>query len=147
MNIDILAPEELELLRQLIADAQHIIICGHKSPDGDALGSSLAWCDYLKSQCDKQPAVVMPDAYPDFLRWLPNSDRIVRYDKHQEEVKQLFQKADLVFCLDFGSTGRVDEMLPVLEASPAKRVMVDHHTNADMETVFSVSRTDASSTS
>ena len=147
MNIDILAPEELELLRQLIADAQHIIICGHKSPDGDALGSSLAWCDYLKNQCGKQPTVVMPDAYPDFLRWLPNSDRIVRYDKHQEEVKQLFQKADLVFCLDFGSTGRVDEMQSVLEASPAKRVMVDHHTNADMDTVLSISRTDASSTS
>lgn len=147
MNIDILAPAALKLLQQLISDAQHIVICGHKSPDGDALGSSLAWCDYLTNQCGKQATVVMPDAYPDFLQWLPNSHRVIRYDKHPEEVKELFEKANLVFCLDFGATNRVDEMQAVLDACTAPRVMIDHHTNPDMETVLSLSETTACSTS
>lgn len=146
MNIDILASEQVELLQQLISDAQHIVVCGHKSPDGDALGASLAWSEYLQTQCNKQPAIVMPDAHPDFLRWLPNSERIVRYDKHKEDVNRLFQQADLVFCLDFGNTGRVDDMQATLDASPAKKVMIDHHTHPDMDTVLSVSVTEASST-
>ncbi len=147
MNIDILTADELNQLQQLITNAQHIVICGHKSPDGDALGSSLAWSEYLTSQCGKQATIVMPDAFPDFLRWLPNSERILRYDKHPQEVEELFQKADLVFCLDFGSTDRVVDMQKVLEASPAKRAMIDHHTHPDMSAVFSVSVENASSTS
>ena len=147
MNIDLLAEEELVWLKQLIADAQHIVICGHKSPDGDALGSSLAWCEYLKSQCDKQATVVVPDAYPDFLQWLSNSEKIVRYDKHKEEVENLFKQADLVFCLDFGSTSRVDDMQSVLDSAPGKKVMFDHHTNPDMQADLGISLTELSSTS
>lgn len=146
MNIDLLTADELETLRRLIVEAEHIVVCGHKSPDGDALGASLAWSEYLRVQYDKPAAVVMPDAYPDFLRWLPNSDRIVRYDKHKADVERMFKEADLVFCLDFGSTGRVDEMQPLLEATPAKRVMIDHHTAPDMDAVLAVSRPEASST-
>lgn len=147
MNIDLLTSEDLQHLRQLLSNAQHIVICGHKSPDGDAMGSSLAWCEYLRSEWQKQAVVVMPDAYPDFLQWLPNSERIVRYDKHPQVVKNLFKEADLVFCLDFGSTSRVDDMQPLLEESNAKRIMIDHHTNPDMKAVMALSFVNACSTS
>ena len=99
MNINLLTETELASLQQLIADANNIIVCCHKSPDGDAIGSSLGWAEYLCT-LGKNPTVVVPDAYPDFLQWLPGTEKIVRYDKHPDTADGLFANADLVFCLD-----------------------------------------------
>ena len=41
MNINILSDSEVQTLNEIIENAQNIVICCHKSPDGDALGSSL----------------------------------------------------------------------------------------------------------
>ena len=39
-----LSKERLERLRELLAPAhQQIVIVSHTNPDGDAVGSSLAW--------------------------------------------------------------------------------------------------------
>lgn len=146
MNIELLTEAEIASLNELINSSNKIIICCHKSPDGDALGSSLAWCDYLTER-GKQPCVVVPDAFPDFLRWLPGTERIVRFDKHTDKAKELFDNADLVFCLDFNGTDRVDEMRDTLEATQAKKVMIDHHLDPHMKTALTVSHPDMSSTS
>jgi len=146
MQIEILNEAELALLKQCVAESNHIVICCHKSPDGDALGSSLGWAEYLR-QCGKDPLVVVPDAYPDFLQWLPNTEKIVRYDKHPDVVSSAFSAADLVFCLDFNASDRVDDMQSVLDASKAKKIMVDHHLDPNMETVLTVSHPEMCSTS
>lgn len=146
MDIELLSAAETATLRENISQSEHIVICCHKSPDGDALGSSLAWADYLRMQ-GKEADIVVPDAYPDFLQWLPGSERIVRYDKHAaDKADPLLAGADLVFCLDFNATDRVDEMKDALERSPARRIMIDHHLNPGMDTVLTVSHPDMSST-
>ena len=145
MNIDILNNDQLVLLSQLISDAQNIIITCHKSPDGDAIGSSLGWAEYLRS-LGKEPTVIVPDQYPDFLMWLPNTEKIVRYDKHREKCDMLFKIADLVFCLDFNTTSRVDEMEQSMVTSPARKVLIDHHLNPDVPADLVISQPEASST-
>ncbi len=146
MNIDILNENELAELQRLVNNARQIIVCCHKSPDGDAIGSSLAWAEYLR-HIGKTPSVIIPDAYPDFLQWLPNTERILRYDKHRVRANELFAKADLIFCLDFNATNRVADMRVALESSPAQRIMFDHHLAPDMETALQVSSQHLSSTS
>lgn len=146
MNIDILSEEEQAEIRKIIAEADHILICCHKSPDGDAMGASLAWAEYLRSQ-NKFVTVVTPDAFPDFLRWMPGTEKIIRYDKHKDTVEDLFHKADTVFCLDFNGADRVDEMQQALESSEARKVMIDHHLNPYMETSLCISHPEMSSTS
>ena len=118
MNIDILSNDQLALMDQLISDAQTVLVVCHKSPDGDAIGSSLAWAEFLR-QRGKDATVMVPDQYPDFLKWLPNTDKIVRYDKHPDKGDMLLKIADLVFCLDFNTPSRVDEMEQSLVNSPA----------------------------
>lgn len=145
MNIDILNEDQLALLNQLILNAQNIIITCHKSPDGDAIGSSLGWAEYLRT-IGKEPTVIVPDQYPDFLLWLPNTEKIVRYDKHREKCDMLFKIADLIFCLDFNTPSRVDEMEQALVSSPAQRVLIDHHLNPDVPAVLSISHPEACST-
>lgn len=146
MDINILTSQEAAQLKELIAASQRIVILSHKSPDGDALGSSLAWKGYLNT-LGKMASVVVPDAYPDFLRWLPDSDKVVRYDKHPEAVDEMLQNADLVFCLDFNQFGRVEDMAPSLAASPAHKVMIDHHLDPQEGLDLKISHPEASSTS
>lgn len=146
MQIDILNEAELSLLRQCISDAQHIVICCHKSPDGDALGSSLGLAEHLW-QLGKDVFIAIPDAYPDFLQWLPNTEKIVRYDKHPDTVSAAFAKADLVFCLDFNAPERLDDMEVALQASQGKKIMMDHHLDPNMDTVLTVSHPEMCSTS
>lgn len=147
MKIELLSEAEIATLKENIDNSNRIVICCHKSPDGDALGSSLAWAEYLRTQ-GKEPYIIVPDAYPDFLQWLPGTERIIRYDKHAaDKADEMLQKADLIFCLDFNGTNRVDEMKYALEQSPAHKIMIDHHLDPSMDTVLTVSHPQMSSTS
>jgi phosphoesterase RecJ-like protein len=146
MNIDILNADQLAQLNQLISNAQNILITCHKSPDGDAIGSSLGWADYLRS-LGKDATVIVPDQYPDFLKWMPNTEKIVRYDKHKEKCNMLFKITDLIFCLDYNTPSRVDEMESSLVSSHAPKVLIDHHLDPNVPAVLTISQPEASSTS
>ena len=146
MKIELLTEAEVASLKHIIEESANIVVCCHKSPDGDAMGSSLAWAAFLRMQ-GKAPKVITPDACPDFLQWLPGAVDVMRYDKQREEGDALLANADLVFCLDFNSTGRVDEMQSSLDASPARKVLIDHHLSPDIDAVLEVSHPEMSSTS
>ena len=146
MNISILNEAQLSQLEQLITTADNILITCHKSPDGDAIGSCLGWAEYLRMR-GKEVTVIVPDQFPDFLMWLPNTEKIVRYDKHKEKCDMLFKIADLVFCLDYNATSRVSDMEPALVSSPAPKVLIDHHLDPDVPAVLTISVPEASSTS
>ena len=143
---NIISQEQEQLLRQLIDENDTIVCTCHQNPDGDALGACLAWAEYLKAVFGKAPQVIVPDQYPDYLHWLPNSDKIIRYDKHREGCDWTLQHAGLVFCLDFNTTRRVDQMQEALDSSPARKVLIDHHLDPDVPAVLTVSEPDASST-
>ena len=146
INLNILSDQEAAILRETIAASRRIVICAHKSPDGDAIGSSLGWAYYLRS-LGKEPMVCVPDMIPDAISWLPGCIDIVRYDKHPEKVQQAFDEADLVFCVDFGSTGRLDEMDHVLADCKAQRIVIDHHLAPNLEAKQMISQPHASSAS
>lgn len=146
MEINILSNEQATCLQQLIEETNKMVICCHKSPDGDALGSSLAWADYLRTK-GKEPQIIVPDAYPDFLQWMPGSERIIRYDKHKERADELIDGAEVVFCLDFNRTSRVEDMQTALDTTDARFVLIDHHLDPAMNTVVCVSHPEMSSTS
>ena len=143
---NLLNEKEFNQLQQLIGESQNIVITCHTNADGDAIGSSLGWAEYLLSQ-GKDVQVIVPDLYPDFLTWLPNTEKIVRYDKHKEKSDMLLAIADLVFCLDFNVPSRVDMMQQSLLATKARRVLIDHHLNPDVPCTLTISHPDLSSTS
>ena len=138
--------DQMAQLSHLISEANTILITCHKSPDGDAIGSCLGWAEYLRLR-GKDAVVIVPDQYPDFLLWLPNTEKIVRYDKHKEKCDMLFKIADLVFCLDYNTPSRVEDMQQALVSSPAPRILIDHHLNPDVPAVLTISHPEASSTS
>ena len=138
--------DQLAQMDQLISTAQSVLVVCHKSPDGDAIGSSLGMAEYLRLR-GKDVTVVVPDQYPDFLHWLPNSEKIVRYDKHPDKCDMLFKITDLIVCLDFNTPSRVEDMEPALVSSPARKILIDHHLKPDVNADLVISQPEASSAS
>ena len=136
---------ECSTLRSLLSQSETIVLCCHQNADGDALGAVLGMGEVLR-QMGKEPLMVAPDQYPDYLQWLPNSEKIVRYDKRRDYVDMVLKIADLIICLDFNTLARTDQMEAALKASPAKKVLIDHHLDPDVDAVVKVSRPEASST-
>jgi phosphoesterase RecJ-like protein len=141
----IMTEGECSTLRSLLSQSETIVLCCHQNADGDALGAVLGMGEVLR-QMGKEPVMVAPDQYPDYLQWLPNSEKIVRYDKRRDYVDMVLKIADLIICLDFNTLARTDQMEAALSASPAKKVLIDHHLDPDVDAVVKVSRPKASST-
>lgn len=147
ISLDILTPAELASLRQLLGEARRVVIVAHKSPDGDAVGSSLAWAECLRTVYGHEATVVLPDTFPDFLQWMPGAQGVLRYDKSPDEAAAALAAADLVCCLDFNAPSRTEALEPVLLGATAPRVMIDHHLNPDTAgTALVISRPNLSST-
>lgn len=142
---EIMTERECSQLRSLINNAETIVLCCHLNADGDALGSMLGWAEVLKAM-GKEPLVVAPDQYPDYLQWLPNTEKIVRYDKRKDFVNTVLKIADLVFCLDFNTLSRTDAMAEALGNSPAQKVLIDHHPDPNVGAVLTFSHPEMSST-
>ena len=85
-----LSKERLERLRELLAPAhQQIVIVSHTNPDGDAVGSSLAWAEALRSMGHEVTCVV-PNKYPYFLDWMQGIEEVVVFKNDTEGRARLF---------------------------------------------------------
>ena len=122
----VILPSNVEKAGKLFDDAEKIVIVTHVSPDGDAIGSSLGLLHFLETQ-GKNVHVVVPNAFPDFLRWMPGAKDIVRYDRYTDFANQLIGEADLICCLDFNVLSRIDAVARPVEAAKCKKLLVDHH--------------------
>lgn len=111
---------------EAIRASQEIVITTHRSPDGDALGASLALYHFLKRQ-GKRTRVIVPNPFPHFLRWMEGSNEVEVYEYNPPAGQRILTSADLIFCLDFNLFKRVKPMALPLEKSPAKKVLIDHH--------------------
>lgn len=108
----------------------NVVICTHVNPDGDAIGSSLALKHYLEGK-GKQATVVVPNIFPDFLKWLPGADSILIYTKQQEQVKAVVDAADLVIVCDLNQPNRLAGLEETIMANKAPRILIDHHLDPD----------------
>ena len=120
-----------EELKRFLTKPRNIVIIGHRNPDGDAIGSTLALKHYLGKK-GHQCAVVMPNNYPEFLHWLPGSEKTYRFDRQNSQSHKVINNSDLIFLLDFNALHRVGtDMQNTLEKYPNDFAMIDHHQQPD----------------
>lgn len=123
---NIFKENDIERLKETVRDNNFFVLTCHAGPDGDALGSTLSMAHYLKA-LGKEAVVVAPDAYPDFLAWMPDAQEIVRFDKSREKAELMIAAADVIFAMDYNALSRVDDMGELIGKSKAVKVLVDHH--------------------
>ncbi len=141
----ILTEEELGKFSALIDNASKVVICAHVSPDGDAIGSTLALKHWLTRK-GKQVTVVVPNIFPDFLHWMPGAEDIKVYLKHEDEVKPVLAEADLFIIADLNDSSRMQDVEASVMANPAPKIMIDHHLNPADFCQLVVSRPDMCAT-
>ncbi|WP_109830591.1 DHH family phosphoesterase [Reichenbachiella versicolor] len=133
-----------EVVAAILA-AENIVITSHKSPDGDSVGSSLGLL-YFIEKLGKNATICHPDVAPDFLYDF-GTDGFLLMTDHQDQVRNKFEEADLLFSLDYNGTDRVgEEMQVLLETSTCKKIMIDHHLEPSSFADIMISETSASST-
>ena len=118
-------------LKAFLTTPKNIVIVGHRNPDGDAMGSTLALKFYLEKK-GHNCTVVVPNEYPDFLHWLPGSDSTYRFDWQNNQSQKAIQNSDIIFLLDFNALHRVgSDMQKTLENYKNDFAMIDHHQQPD----------------
>lgn len=122
----VIAQANVDHVEKWFEKADKIVIVSHVSPDGDAIGSSLGLYHFLNSQ-DKTVHVIVPNVFPDFLKWMPGAKEIILYNRYKEFADKLIMEADVICCLDFNVLSRIDEMEDVVKNAPGRKMMVDHH--------------------
>lgn len=122
--------DSLQKFKKILKSGQKIAIVSHYSPDGDAMGSSLALAALL-TKLGKKVSVVVPNAYPDFLHWLPGHKSVIIFENNEAKATKKLEEADIVFTLDFNSYARLEKLGKVLENSTSVKIMIDHHQQPD----------------
>jgi len=137
--------QDIKNIKELLDTPKHIVIVPHKNPDGDAIGSSLGLYHYLLKY-NHNVAIIAPNDYPSFLKWMPNENNILLYDAQTEENSDSIKEADLIFTLDFNALNRTGNMESALSNSKAIKIMIDHHQQPETYAKFVYSDVSMSST-
>ena len=140
------AMQNLDEFKELISLPRRIVITTHVKPDADALGSSLGLSGLLL-KLGHQVTVITPTEYPEFLDWMEgNSDVVVFNAGNQDKSSYLVENADIIFCLDFSSLDRIDELGELVKKAEGKKVLIDHHLNPEDFADFELWSTEAAAT-
>ncbi len=142
----VIAQANIDHFAKWLDHAERMVIVTHVGPDGDAIGSSLGLWHFLNSQ-EKTANIIVPNAFPDFLKWMPGSKDILQYDRYKEFADQLIAEADVICCLDFNALSRIDAMADAVRNSPARKILIDHHLHPEDFCRIVISHPEISSTS
>lgn len=141
-----IAQNKIEELRSLLSTPQSIIILSHTNPDGDAIGSSLAWSEILRS-LGHNVTCIIPNRYPYYLEFMPGIKNMLIYKSDGDKVEQAVRGADVIFCLDFHTMSRLEGLGSVISTNTkARKVLIDHHLDPVEDFDLMISYPEASST-
>lgn len=127
-------PETFRALKERLLGAKRVLVGTHLNPDGDALGSALAFSLWLDSLGVSNEVLNHHEA-PRNLRFLPGIDRV-----HKEPS----EPADFGVVLDLDATHRLGSAQPYFEALPF--ALIDHHIPHESPGEIRIIHTDAAAT-
>lgn len=127
-------------IRVKIENATNIVISAHRSPDGDSIGSSLAFY-HLFRKWGKNVVVVHPDATPNYLKWVPGVEQIISFEDQTEFATKALKEADLFIALDYNELSRLgSEMQELVAHLSCEKIMFDHHLFPSEDFTYSISK-------
>jgi phosphoesterase RecJ-like protein len=110
--------ESIEKLKDLIMKSESICIISHILPDGDSIGSVLAFGMALRSIKGNQVIMAVNDDIPDIYKFLPGIG--------QMETINNEDKFDLLITLDCSDLDRLGDK-KILVENVKEIVNIDHH--------------------
>ena len=136
--------EDWKKIASLIESSENIFISSHINPDGDAIGSEMAFAHYLRNM-KKKCRVINHSATPNIYRFL-DPENIIESITEIDPPKNGPLKNDLVIILDLINYTRLGDVADFLLNSEAKKIIIDHHIPEPLDADIVVVNNDASST-
>lgn len=122
----IINTEDLQKLHDLLQVPKRIALVGHVSPDGDAVGSTLALSRLLQKQ-GHTTKVMYPTPFPANLDFLTGAAETLIGKDQLKECEEWIEQAELLFCMDLNEPKRLEMLEGPFLKSKAPKVLIDHH--------------------
>ncbi|MEI6632798.1 MAG: DHH family phosphoesterase [Chlamydiota bacterium] len=110
-------------VREIIESGRAFVATSHVYPDGDSIGSSVAFLMLLGAM-GKKSAGIMPSPVPKSYRFLPGAGSLRTY---RPGLDSLIAAADAVFMLDASTNDRLGVLDAATRRLGVRRVCIDHH--------------------
>lgn len=125
---------------EVIKKSNRILITGHTSPDGDAIGSGLALLlalnklnETLRKEAEERAEIyldktlrfILEDKTPKNLKFLTHSILIEEFENYDSKYE-----FDLMICLDSGNFDRIGKV-GELKGENTRVINIDHHISND----------------
>ncbi len=141
-----ISKQQIEKAATLLNGSRNVLIITHYNPDGDAIGSSLGLYHFLKL-IGKEPKVIVPNNYPQFLQWMPGNKEIIIAGEDKEQAEKIIQSAEAIVFLDFNVLDRTQGLEEEIINRDVPKLLIDHHPNPGNFADVIISNTKVSSTS
>jgi phosphoesterase RecJ-like protein len=136
-----------QALDTVIQSPKRFTVISHVNPDGDAIGSSLAFSQFLRKMGHDVEVMVSND-FPGFLAWMPGACNIRIYDKAQDECNRILDHTDCLAIIDFNNFTRSGLILNQLKKLSIPKILIDHHRDANLDSFYcALTETEVSSAS
>ncbi len=110
-------------IHELIDKSKRVLVASHIDPDGDAIGTQLAFAAYLRS-LQKEVFLIREAPVPAKYRFLPDSDKIVHIDSYPDDFS--VDTAVVLECPHVARTGKAEKFL-----KPETVIInIDHHSDS-----------------
>ena len=134
---------DLNTFLQILQNGHHVRIISHRNPDGDAIGSMIAFahiCEYYKLSYD----LILIDPIPENLLFFVEDINFSYFDSSSDNDEIQNEQTDIIAFLDCGQINRAgticDYILP-----HQKIINIDHHMSnplfGDFNCVLDISST------
>lgn len=124
-----------EQFDEILLTPKRFLLACHVNPDGDAIGSMLAMSFFLR-QKGHQVKMACPNAFPEFLMWMPGAKDILIFEKKPEECKEAIAEAECIIMLDFNSLARSGILHNEIGKTRCPRIMIDHHRDPELNSIY-----------
>ena len=129
---------------ELVKSKNSFVITTHVNPDGDAIGSELAFARYL-ANLGKDVKIINTSPTPDYLTFMLNSNNEISvFSKELHE--NIILNSDVIITLDLNQLSRTKLLEPAIRASKAQLICIDHHEYPENYADISLIDTESSST-
>ncbi len=118
--------QAITALKAHLNEPKRIVLTTHINPDGDAIGSIKAMQLVLRAKGHHVTAII-PNEMPGFLTWLDAEKALKVYNQDTSACNEAVASAEIIFCLDYNTLKRVEDLGEQLAANTCPKVLIDHH--------------------
>ncbi|MDQ7062868.1 MAG: bifunctional oligoribonuclease/PAP phosphatase NrnA [candidate division KSB1 bacterium] len=120
----LIQPDEIARIDRIVSKYANFVITTHVNPDGDGLGSEVAFAEFLR-QRKKTFSIINNSPVPENYRFLDPNAQMEVFNK--ERHIEVLTSADVLFILDISDWGRLRKLGELVHDLSLKTVCIDHH--------------------